>query len=60
MEILKTGVLHEEMCVQSLWETVNCRDKRKEKEEKKLHKDAFLGRGVHVCVFVVCDPQYVK
>ncbi len=40
MEILKTGVLHKEICVQSLWETVKCRDKGKNK--RMLHKDAFL------------------
>ncbi len=45
MEILKTGVLHEEICEQSLWETVKCRDKGKNK--RMLHKDAFL----RVCVF---------
>ncbi len=32
MEILKTGVLHKEICVQSLWETVKCRDKGKNKK----------------------------
>ncbi len=40
MEILKTGVLHKEMCVQSLWETGKCRDKGKNK--RMLHKDAVL------------------
>ncbi len=40
MEILKTGVLHKEICVLSLWETVKCRDKGKNK--RMLHKDAFL------------------
>ncbi len=40
MGILKTGVLHKESCVQSLWETVKCRDKGKNK--RMLHKDAFL------------------
>ncbi len=40
MEILKTGVLHKEICVQSLWETVKSRDKGKNK--RMFHKDAFL------------------
>ncbi len=40
MEILKTGVLHKKMCFQSLWETVKCRDKGKNK--RMLYKDAFL------------------
>ncbi len=40
MEILKTGVLHKEICVQSLRETVKCRDKGKNK--RMLQKDAFL------------------
>ncbi len=39
-EILNTGVLHKEMCVQSLKETVKCRDKGKNK--KMLQDDAFL------------------
>ncbi len=46
MEILKTRVLHKEVCVQSLWETVECGDKGKNK--RMLHKDAFL----RICEFV--------
>ncbi len=45
MEILRTGALHKETCVQSLWETVKCRDKGKIKI--MLHKDASL----RMCVF---------
>ena len=37
--ILKTWVLYKEICVQSLWETVKCRDKEK---NKRLHKDVFF------------------
>ncbi len=47
MELLKTGVLHREMCVQSLWETVKYRNKGKNK--RLLHKDAFL----RMCVWSV-------
>ncbi len=40
MKILMAGVLHKEISVQSIWETVKCRDKGKNK--RMLHKDAFL------------------
>ncbi len=46
----KTGVLYKEICVQSLWETVKCRDNGKNK--RMLHKDAFLRMCVHTCVWV--------
>ncbi len=53
MEILKTGMLHKEVCVQSLWETVECRDKGKNK--RMLHKDAFLRMcGLCVCKTFCC------
>ncbi len=37
-EILKTGLLHKEFCVQRLWEALNYRDKGKNK--RCLHRDA--------------------
>ena len=48
--ILKTGVLHTEICVQSLWETVKCRNIGKTEESStKMH---FL--KMFVCLYTVC------
>ena len=58
--ILKTGVLHKEFCAQSLWENLKCGNKRK--NNRSLHRDAFLrmcvGIFVYICVYLVqlnCD-----
>ncbi len=48
--ILKTGLLHREFCVQSLWKVLNYRDKGKNK--RCLHRDAKTGRCLGVCMCV--------
>ncbi len=47
-KIFSTWCSTRKYCVQSLWETVKCMDKGKNK--RMLHKDAFLRTTESVCV----------